>query len=45
VPMVRELILERTAGAPRRFLGEAGPALDDCPADCCPPLHGGPPRP
>jgi ferrochelatase len=37
VSMVRELVLERTAGAPRRFLGEAGPAPDDCPADCCPP--------
>jgi ferrochelatase len=45
VSMVRELILERTEGAPRRFLGEAGPAPDDCPADCCPPpLRGGPGR-
>ena len=44
VSMVRELILERTEGAPRRFLGSAGPAPDDCPADCCPPpLPGGPP--
>jgi protoporphyrin/coproporphyrin ferrochelatase len=44
VSMVRELILERTDGAPRRFLGDAGPAPDDCAADCCPPPpRGGPP--
>jgi ferrochelatase len=35
VRMVRELIQERTAGAPRRALGPLGPAPDDCPADCC----------
>jgi protoporphyrin/coproporphyrin ferrochelatase len=45
IAMVRELVLERTADAPRRFLGAAGPAPDDCPADCCPPPpRGGPPR-
>lgn len=37
VAMIRELVLERTAGAPRRALGPEGPAPDDCPADCCPP--------
>jgi protoporphyrin/coproporphyrin ferrochelatase len=37
VAMIRELVLERTAGAPRRALGPEGPAPDDCPPDCCPP--------
>ena len=41
VAMIRDLVLERTTGAPRRALGPEGPAPDDCPADCCPP----PPRP
>jgi ferrochelatase len=36
VAMIRELILERTAGAPRRALGTEGPAPDDCAPDCCP---------
>jgi ferrochelatase len=42
VGMVRELILERVAGGPRRALGARGPRPDDCPPDCCPP--GGAPR-
>jgi len=36
VAMIRELILERTAGAPRRALGPEGPAPDDCAPECCP---------
>ena len=36
VGMIRELILERTAGAPRRALGTEGPAPDDCAPGCCP---------
>jgi ferrochelatase len=36
VSMIRELILERTAGAEKRWLGELGPSHDVCPADCCP---------
>ena len=35
VKMVRELILERTELAPRRFLGTLGPNHDSCPVDCC----------
>ena len=35
VHMIRELILERTADAPRRALGIDGPSHDECPADCC----------
>jgi ferrochelatase len=35
VRMVRALVLERTAGAPRRALGRRGPAPDTCPPDCC----------
>lgn len=35
VRMVRELVLERTAGAPPRALGGRGPAPDVCPPDCC----------
>jgi|SRR5579862_1724706 len=38
--MIRELVLERTAGLSKRALGRFGPSHDDCPADCCP----GPPR-
>ena len=45
VGMIRELILERTAGAPRRALGTRGPRPDACPEDCCPaPTHGRPAR-
>jgi ferrochelatase len=36
VAMVRELVLERTEGAPRLALGTLGPRADSCPADCCP---------
>ena len=36
VAMLRELIGERTSGAPRRWLGEMGPSHDECPPDCCP---------
>lgn len=36
VGMIRELILERVAGAPRRAIGKFGPSHDECPADCCP---------
>jgi ferrochelatase len=36
VGMIRELILERTADAPRRALGAEGPAPDDCAPGCCP---------
>jgi ferrochelatase len=45
VAMIRELVLERTAGAPRRALGREGPAPDECAADCCPaPLRPAPTR-
>lgn len=33
--LVRELILERTADAPRRALGPSGPWPDTCPDGCC----------
>jgi ferrochelatase len=36
VSMIRELVLEQVAGAPRRALGRRGPRPDRCPADCCP---------
>jgi hypothetical protein len=35
VAMVRELVTERTEGAPRRALG-AIPTWDACAVDCCP---------
>ncbi|MFC7279480.1 ferrochelatase [Paractinoplanes rhizophilus] len=35
VALVRELVLERTAGQPRRRLGTL-PIWDDCPGGCCP---------
>jgi len=35
VGMIRELIDERMAGAPRRALGKLGPSHDVCPVDCC----------
>jgi ferrochelatase len=41
VRMIRELVLERTAGAPPRALGLRGPAPDVCSPGCCP----APPRP
>jgi len=36
VGMIRELILERTAGAERRALGSLGARGDVCAEDCCP---------
>jgi len=36
VGMIRELILEKTAGAERRALGSLGPRADVCAEDCCP---------
>ena len=35
VKMIRELILERTAGLEPRALGDRGPGHDVCPVDCC----------
>ncbi len=35
VSMIRELIEERVAGAPRRALGKFGPGHDVCAAECC----------
>jgi protoporphyrin/coproporphyrin ferrochelatase len=35
VRMIRELVEERTSGAPRRSLGSSGPSPDECPPDCC----------
>ncbi len=40
VQMLRKLIQERLAGAPRESVGRFGPNHDVCPIDCCP----GPPR-
>jgi ferrochelatase len=36
VSMIRELILERTAGGKRRALGTSGPRADICADGCCP---------
>jgi len=36
VSMIRKLVLERTAAAPRLALGSHGPSHDVCPEDCCP---------
>lgn len=36
IAMIRELILERTAGVERRALGSLGPRVDVCAEDCCP---------
>jgi len=36
VSMIRDLILERTEGAPRLASGNLGPSHDVCPEDCCP---------
>src|SRR5882724_3626068 len=38
VAMIRDLVLERTAGGPRLTLGRRGPAPDECSAGCCPAL-------
>ena len=35
VKMIRELILEKTAGSEPRALGSRGPRNDVCPVDCC----------
>ena len=35
VKMIRELMLERIAGAPARFLGDHGPGHDVCSPTCC----------
>ncbi|HZJ44071.1 MAG TPA: ferrochelatase [Pyrinomonadaceae bacterium] len=35
VKMVRELLMEKTENAPRRFLGDFGPNHDVCAVDCC----------
>ncbi|HJZ98686.1 MAG TPA: ferrochelatase, partial [Candidatus Solibacter sp.] len=40
VSMIRDLILERTEGAPRLALGDEGVSPDVCPADCCPGSRG-----
>ena len=36
IGMIRELVLERTAGAERRALGTLGARTDVCAVDCCP---------
>ena len=36
VRMVRQLVEERTAGAPKLALGPMGPSHDVCPLYCCP---------
>jgi len=45
VAMIRELILERVAGAAPRALGGRGPLPPDCPADCCLPTNPARPAP
>ncbi|HSE29990.1 MAG TPA: hypothetical protein VLA93_00270, partial [Pyrinomonadaceae bacterium] len=35
VRMIRELIMERTEGAPARYLGTHGPSHNVCEATCC----------
>jgi ferrochelatase len=41
VQMIRELVLERTAGFERSCLGLLEPSPDLCPADCCKPTVAG----
>ncbi len=36
VDAIRELLLERLEGAPKRWLGDLGPLPDTCPEECCP---------
>jgi len=36
IAMIRDLIVERTAGGERRALGSLGPRQDVCAEDCCP---------
>lgn len=44
VAMIRKLIQERIAEAPREATGQYGPSHDQCPLDCCPALRRpGPP--
>ena len=40
VAMVRELVLERASGGPRRALSPLGPGWDRCAAGCCPNARG-----
>lgn len=43
IAMIRELVLERRDGAPRRSLGSRGPGHDVCASTCCPaPTRPGP---
>ncbi len=36
IAMIRELVLERTSGSERRFVGSLGARQDVCAEDCCP---------
>lgn len=45
ISMIRELVLERTAGGERRSLGSMGPACDFCDPGCCPRPSAPPTRP
>jgi ferrochelatase len=36
IAMIRELVLERTAGAEQRAMGILGPRADRCEEGCCP---------
>ena len=42
VAAIRELVQERSDGAPRRALGRLEPLPDRCPDDCCPPRSSRP---
>jgi ferrochelatase len=44
IGMIRDLILERTADAPRQALGVLGAYPDVCPVGCCPPPQRPPAR-
>ena len=35
IEMIRELVLERMQGTPKRALGDLGPSHDVCPVNCC----------
>lgn len=45
VAMVRQLVAERTEGAPRLWLGDHAPWPDACPTGCCPTPARAPARP
>ncbi|MCA9038477.1 MAG: ferrochelatase, partial [Planctomycetaceae bacterium] len=45
ITMIRKLIQERIASAPRECLGQYGPNHDVCPDDCCPAPTRPPGRP